>query len=418
MTERVASKSFRMDGDRAQALFGFNRRGEEVYVPLNHTGLSGINDSGKTEAAKALARRFAEAGVKLFIMDVKTIQKDYAGFGDAEVPVYIERSTAPETIQLLLEQTEDRSFDREFHRILRAYKSLREDERSVANILKVMERWVEDYRLWEERYAAKKAKWIERPFHPLDHKADNTIAYFLEKLVKQLALIKPSGTFALPGTVNVMDLTKLDRDYQQLPVESVLAYIEKHRTELAPGYLLVVTDEFTRFAPQAGKAAAKQRFIYAIKEFRAGRTYFMVIDQTLSGVQIQARKQIWNWIMGKQTDTAESERVMKEIPADLRNVPGTPVTPDQVKKLEKGWFVVWTAKGVDVAYAAPYWAPLEEARKVALGQTTPEELADRYQPDIHGVEEPVSAPAESDTFPRDFDERVKAVEAALDRMGV
>ncbi len=396
-----------------EVLFGYNAEGKEVYIPLNHTAISGLNNSGKTEAAKALAKRFAEAGVKIFVVDDKTIAPDYKGFGDAEIPVYIENVTAPETIQLLLEQTEDRSFDREFHRILRAYKSLPEKERSMANILHVMEGWVRDYLAWEEAFQKHEAKWGEKPFHPLDHKADNVVVYFLEKLVRQLELIRPVDTFSLTGRINVMDLTGLDRDYQQLPMQSVIGYIEKNRASLGAEWLAVVIDEFARFAPMQAKAAAKQKLIFAIKEFRAGKTWFIVMDQTLSGVDIRARKQIWNWLMGSQRDTAEIERVIKEVPEDLRRAPGTPVTPDMVKQLKIGWFVVWTEKGVDVAYAAPYWAPLEESRRVAMGEITAKELADRYQ--ARPVFPVKSAPAE---LPADFEERMKAVDEALKRMGV
>ncbi len=406
-------------GERPEALFGYNSRGEPVQVPLNHTGISGINNSGKTEAAKALAKRFAEAGVTELIMDVKTIQPDYSGFGDARVPVYIERATAPETIEDLLEQTEDRSFNREFHRILKAYKILPEEKRSMANMLKVMQGWIGDYEEWEQRYARKEAKWIERPLHPLDNKADNTIVYFLEKLVNQVDAIKPANTLALPGMINVMDLTALDRDYQQLPFESMLKYVEANRNSLAKTpYMAIMVDEFTRFAPQSAKAAAKQRMIYAIKEFRAGKTYFIVIDQTLSGVHINVRKQIWNWIMGRQNDTAESERVIKEVPADLRRVPGSPVTPDMVKQLKTGWFVVWTEKGVDVAFAAPCWAPLDESRKVAMGDMTPKQLADKYQgvETRYGDNRPPPKPEE--VLPSEFEDRVEALERRLEKLEV
>ncbi len=404
--------------ERPEVLLGFNKQGDPVNVILNHTGISGINNSGKTEVAKALAKRFADASVKMFILDDKTIEPDYRGFGDAEIPVFIERVTAPETIQLLLEQTEDRSFDREFHRILRAYKSLPEEKRNMANILRVMEGWVKEYLDWEDAFSKKEAKWGEKPFHPLDHKADNTVVYFLEKLVKQVAAINPVGTLSLPGRINVMDLTPLDRDYQQLPVQSLLGYVEKNRKTLDADWLAIMIDEFTRFAPMAGKAAAKQRMIYAIKEFRAGRTYFIVIDQTLSGVHIQARKQIWNWIMGSQRDTAESERVMKEVPDELRNVPGAPVSADMVKQLKQGWFVVWTEKGVDVAFAAPYWAPLSESRRVALGEMTAKQLADKYQGRaVLDEKAPVAlVPVHELPVPENFDERVKAVMATLDRI--
>jgi len=399
-------------------LFGYNARGEEVKVPLNHTGISGINNSGKTEAAKALARRFAEASVKMLILDDKTIQPDYRGFGDAEIPVYIERITAPETIQLLLEQTEDRDFSREFHRILKAFRLLPVKDRSMAAILGTMTRWANEYEQWEKDYASGDAKSGQRPVHPLDNKADTVVIYFLEKLVKQIEKIGPVDTFGLPGNINVMDLTGLDRFYQQLPVQSMLGYVEKHRPELGDNYLAIMIDEFTRFAPMAGKAAAKQKMIYAIKEFRAGKTYFIAMDQTLSGVHIQIRKQFWNWIMGHQRDTAESERVMKELPEELRNVPGAPITADMVKRLTTGWFVVWTEHGADVAFAAPWWAPLPESRRVAMGEMTAKELADKYQSHATVMSAHKVAEKMGHGLPDHFEERVKLLDEALNRMGV
>lgn len=412
--------------DRPEALFGYNRQGEEVYVPLHMIGLSGINESGKTEAAKTLAKRFAEKGVKILILDVKGIQPDYNGFGDAEIPIYISRATAPETLQRLLEQTAkgDQRFDREFDSILLAYQKCPENDRTPRRMQRILEDWVSEYEEWQEkRKAGKKAG--QYPRHPLDAKADRKVLYFLKQLNEQLDKIRPVDYLRLPGRINVMDLHGLDRDYQQLPIESLFAYLEKHVREVAPGLLLIIMDEAKRFIPQSAKAAAKQSVIQAAKEFRAGGAFLCIIDQTISGVHIEVRRQVWDWIMGRQGETVEAERVFKAVPDELQNVPGTPVRPSMVKQLGLGWFIVWTAKGVDVTYHAPYWAPLEESRKVALGQMTAKELANKYhKPQRHfqitvaGEEGPVRIATPTGLIPEDFDQRVADLESRLDRMEV
>lgn len=376
--------------DRPDVLFGYNKKGEPVYVPLQMAGISGINESGKTQVAMTLAKRFAEAGVKILILDVKGIQRDYENFGDAEIPIYISRGTAPETLQRLLEQTAegDQSFSREFDSILLAYQKCPDNDRTPLRMEKILQEWVDDYESWQEkRKAGQKAG--QYPRHPLDAKADRKVLYFLKQLNKELEKIKPVDYLELPGTINVMDLHGLSREYQQLPIESLFRYLEKNVREVAPGFLFIIMDEAKRFIPQSAKAAAKQSVINAAKEFRSGGAFLCMIDQTISGVHIETRRQVWDWIMGRQGETVESERVFKEIPEELQNVPGAPVSPSMVKRLDTGWFIVWTRKGVDVAFHAPYWAPPEEARRVALGELTPRGLWNKYHSRVSGDDEEV-----------------------------
>ncbi|MCD6572115.1 MAG: hypothetical protein J7K62_02465, partial [Thermoplasmata archaeon] len=183
--------------------------------------------------------------------------------------------------------------------------------------------------------------------------------HLLTKLVRELEKTPISDELELKDRINVMNLSEVSLELQQLAIHSTLKWIlEKERD------LIVVLDEAHRFVPQTGSNASKETVTTFIREGGAKGLWLWLVDQTITGIDKQVLKQCWVWILGKQREVNEAKRTVDQIPFK------TGLNEKSIMRLKVGEFVVCTEEAAKVTYVQPSWLGEEDARNVALGKVS------------------------------------------------
>lgn len=311
---------------------GFEKGSEKpVDVPLMHTVFCSITRAGKSETVKGLISRSEDT--RFLIFDVKR-PRDYAGMG-VEIPIYVQEKTDPLMLKRLLESQSHLALKFEFPELIKVCKH----EDTYQGILEGV----------NQGLRAKKHPIVENKLLVLQH--------LLNKLVKELEKTPIRDKLELKEPINVINLSQVSVELQQLAVYSSLKWVlERERN------LVVVLDEAHRFVPQHGSNASKEVVTTFIKEGAAKGLWTWLIDQTITGVDKQVLKQCWIWILGKQRELNEAKRTLNQIPFK------TPLTDKDIMRLAVGHFIVCTDQFAKITYVQPSWLPEDVAVKVARGQ--------------------------------------------------
>jgi hypothetical protein len=322
---------------RNRIRIGFEKGTDKpVDIGVHHTVFSGITRSGKSETVHACISR-AE-GLRFLILDVKR-PRDYAGIG-VEVPIYVEEKTDPLMLKRLLESQSHLRLKFEFPELIKVCKR-RDTYKSILNEINQN---------------------LEKKIHPIKESKLLVLQHLLDRLVRELEKTPIVDRLELKGDVNVMNLSEVSVELQQLAVYSTLKWIlEKERG------LVVVLDEAHRFVPQAGSNASKEMVTRYIKEGGAKGLWLWIVDQTITGVDKQVLKQCWIWVLGKQRELNEAKRTLDQIPFK------TGLKEKNIMRLGVGHFVVCTDQFAKVTYVQPSWLPEDVAVKVALGRASVED---------------------------------------------
>ena len=313
--------------------------GEAVAIEQNHTFVGGTTGTGKSEMLNALIKRSKS---KFLILDVKT-PRDYMGYG-ADIPLYLQQRMQPLTLKNLIESTERLSMKKELPELSRLCRRSKTWEDLLVKA--------------RERQADKKTR---------DYYKDvlETIILLFERLVDEFNRYTFAKKVVLKNKVNVMNLSHLSDQLQQMIVSSVLQYVQKHFKDVT-----VVVDEAHRFVPQAAPSAARHDVIRLIREGRANRLFMWLGDQTVTGIDKQLMKQMQIWCLGRQMELNEAERTLKQIPQ--RKSLG--LTIESIQTLGLGEFIVITPKWAKRTYIQPTWVTEATAKEVALGTIKVEHL--------------------------------------------
>jgi len=208
---------------------------------------------------------------------------------------------------------------------------------------------------------------LKSKVHPIVENKLLVLQHLLTKLVRELEKTPISDELELKNRINVMDLSEVSLELQQLAVHSTLKWIlEKERN------LIVVLDEAHRFIPQSGSNASKETVTTFIKEGGAKGLWLWLVDQTITGIDKQALKQCWIWILGKQRELNEAKRTVAQIPFK------TGLNEKSIMRLKVGEFIVCTEEGAKVTYVQPAWLSEEAARDVALGRVSVKDVVDVF----------------------------------------
>jgi len=316
---------------------GFEKgSGDPVEVRLMHTVIAGITRSGKSETTQALIQRSGET--RFLIFDVKD-PRDYKGVG-VDVPIYVQEKTDPLMLKRLLESQSHLSLKFEFPELIRVCKH----EDTWHGILDGINQSLEEGR------------------HPIVENKLLVLQHLLRKLVSELEETPISDRLELKSRVNVMDLSRVSRELQQLAVHSTLKWVLEHERDL-----VIVLDEAHRFVPEQGSNASKEIVTQVIREGGAKGLWMWIVDQTITGVDKQVLKQCWIWILGKQRELNEAKRTLQQIPFR------TGLTEKDIMRLAVGHFVVCTDDFAKIVYVWPSWLPEDVAVKVACGEVSVEE---------------------------------------------
>jgi len=311
-----------------------------VNISISHTVVAGITRSGKSETVKALISR---ADARFLIFDVKR-PRDYSGIG-TEIPIYVQEKTDPLMLKRLLESQSHLALKFEFPELIKVCKK----EDTFEGILQAVN------------------EGLKSKVHPIVENKLLVLQHLLSKLVDELNRTPISDKLELKSKINVMDLSEVSLELQQLAVHSTLkTLLEKEKN------IIVVLDEAHRFIPQSGSNASKETVTRYIKEGGAKGLWLYLVDQTITGIDKQVLKQCWIWILGKQREVNEAKRTVDQIPFK------TGLNEKSIMRLKVGEFVVCTEDGAKLTYVQPAWLSEEVARNVALGRVSVKDVADAF----------------------------------------
>lgn len=298
-----------------------------------HTVFAGITRIGKSETVKTAVNRSKDT--RFLILDVKR-PRDYPDIG-VEVPIFIEEKTEPLMLKRLLESQSHLALKFEFPELLKVFK--KSGTRTYPDILRIVN------------------EMLEGKMHPIRKDKLLVLQHLLTRLVAELDGTPIADRLQMKGRINVMDLSNVSQEMQQLAMHSVLKkLLMEHRN------IVVVADEFHRFAPQYGSNPSKDATLTYIKEGAAKDLYLWVVDQTITGVDKDVLKQCWVWVLGKQRELNEAKRTLDQIPFK------TGLNDKAVMRLKRGHFVVCTEDFAKLSYIWLSDVPRKMAETVSLGK--------------------------------------------------
>jgi predicted nuclease with TOPRIM domain len=195
----------------------------------------------------------------------------------------------------------------------------------------------------------------------------------LEKLIAYLDIIIPelekyefSDRLELTDGVNVMDLSGMRLETQQLVIASTIEYAFQHLSGV-----VVVIPEAWEMLPQHRMTPVKWVAEQFIRKGAAIGNYLWLDSQDIGGIDKTPLRQCDNWLMGRMKEAHEVERILKQLL-------GLKIGKEEIQRLPLGHFYAAIGDSVHKVYVLPAGVPEEVGRKVALGELSPEYVRDHF----------------------------------------
>lgn len=327
--------------------------GEPYFLPIHHTGITGMSDlSGKTTAAEARFRRAAAISKrKILVFLTKRGEKTFLDANRVQ-PYYKERADW-EYIRGLLEAA--------WHERLKFETPWLYDICRKPHHAKDLEEVFD--RLGEVINNPKQTLIKVKDF---DIKIFTSLYAYMEKIIPALkaARTKLTDHFELKPGMNVMDLTPWYQQeaFQMIIIRSCMDHILEKENDIDVGL-----PEAWKMLPQGRNTPVKLVFEKFIREGATNGNFLLIDAQDLGGVDKVPLRQVSLWIIGKMMQADEVQRLLEQIP-------GAKIKSEDIQTLELGHFYV--VNGIDntVAkiYVWPWGIPEDLARSVAKGNVRPE----------------------------------------------
>jgi len=318
-----------------------------IYISPGHLIVTGLTQrSGKTTTLEALVYR---SKTKAIVFITKPGETGIST-GQAIPPYFIEHSDW-QYVEALLEATmeEKMKWERSWIIILsKGTHSLKEVNENVMNELEKM----------EKRGKTENIKYdILTRLH----------AYF-EIVLPQIEKTNFSKSLKLKNGINIMDLQSLTDEVQALVIRSVLEHILKEEKEV-----ISIIPECWKFIPEKTNAPAKDAVIQLIRQGATRDNYVWFDSQDLAGTDKKPIKQVFNWILGLQTEKNEVMHTLDQMPISKSKRP----KPEEVMTLEIGHFFYCSPDKNAKVYVMPSWLDEDVAKKISLGEIKVEQVMDR-----------------------------------------
>lgn len=305
--------------------------GKPVSIPLNHMMVCGQTQaSGKTTALEALIGR---SGLQALTFVTK---RGEGSFKNARrIDPYFQEDTDWRFVRALLEASQQTKMKFESPWIVRATKGTR--------------------RLSEVQIQAKHLMATSRGMN-----ADMYMMLdaYLEILVPQIKKVEWAKNVDLRPGINVMDLTDLKPEMQQLVIKSTLDWVMAFAQET-----VVVIPEAWSFIPQGRGTPVKLSAERFIRQGGGLRNFLWLDSQDIAGVDKIILKSCQVWLLGVQREHNEVKRILANIPADIKQ----PKTKD-ITQLGLGEFFVCHGTTTAKTYVQPLWLSSKQAIGVAAGE--------------------------------------------------
>jgi len=337
---------------KSSVAFGFIRSsGRPVVLGVKHMVISGITQgSGKTTLVRALALR---SGARVVVFETKPFAKDWLPHGK-QVPVLMHGTLDEVTLKELLEAEGQFGMKAEFPILIRSCDGAKDMYEVMARI--------------RGRLYPPPPPPGEKP--PKTDRHEKNALLILETLLKrildQMQSIETSNKLEIKKGLNVIDISGLTEEAQQVAVKAVSDYLYERETNV-----IMVLDEAQKFVPENRRSAARHSVVRLIKEGGARKIWVWVASQALTAVSKEILKQTENYILGRQREFNECNRVLAQLPLPDQLKPSA----DTIQHLNLGyWLVAAGDAPVVEAYAWPTWCSAGTAKTAAmLGTTVPPE---------------------------------------------
>jgi len=324
----------------SKILLGFEvGSGKEVQMRLHHTVVTGMTQlSGKTTTLEAIISR---SGRRAIAFKTKRGEEGFNAYEEI-LPFFNERADW-QYVASLLEATlrEKLKFERPW--IMRATKGARTLREVMENI------------------AMLKA---ESSGGSLPENIYTALEEYLKIVVPQIERFQFSKTLELKDGINVMDLTEMSVELQSLVIRSTMEHVISELRDV-----IVIIPEAWEHLPQGRNTPVK---LYAETFIRKGASIgnFLFIDsQDIAGVDKTPLRQCNNWILGRQREAHEVERV-REILGRNR------FSAEDIRGLTLGHFYAVLGDDMKKVYVLPAGVPYKLGRTVATGEVPVEKIKD------------------------------------------
>lgn len=357
--------------------------GTPVSIPLHHLAVTGLTRlAGKTTAIEGLLSRLPP-GMKSLVF--RTKRGEVAFDGAHSVTPFYRQQTDWEYVESLLEAAMKEKLRLERSFIIRACKgaeSLRDVYEHISS----------------ERSQARRG---------FDESVWTNLQAYFEKILPELETNPFSETLDLTDGLNVMDLGHLPEEVQALVISACLDHIWQEGRDT-----IVVIPEAWAFLPQQRGNPVKWAAQHVIREGGAVGVYLYLDSQDITGIDKSVLKSVDIWLLGRQREKNEVQRVLEQIPT--KNKP----TADAVMTLPIGHFFVAAEDWIKEVYAQPSWSTDDEAAEHAksngVGTGTPAVSVEQPPPPAKTPNVPTQL-EEVATLRRQLNNERRQLEGALEK---
>lgn len=314
--------------------------GDDVEIPLNHLCITGqTQNSGKTTTLEALVKR---SGLKAIAFRTKRGEQAFGGA--REIDPYFSDAGDWQFVSSILEASrrEKLKFERSWIiKASRGARTLAEVHRNVQRELKT-------------------ARGISEGVYTV-------LDAYLDVVVPQIAGLTLASTVDLAPGLNVMDLTAHTIEMQALVMRSVLEWVH----EREEGVVTIIPEAW-EFIPQNRGSPVKLSIERLIRKGAGLGNYVWLDSQDLGGIHKDIVRSCPVMLFGVQREANEIKRNLANIPADMRKPPAA-----EIARLGIGEFYVCHGKQTVKTYIWPAWMTEANARAIAHGQLSIDEVATR-----------------------------------------
>jgi len=328
--------------------------GEPVFVPLHHLAIFGMTQlSGKTTTLEALISRSQLKAVAFIV------KRGESGFTEYNLvtPYYKPRSDWQYVEGLLNVALKEKVQYQPFMR----WAILQVTKKHPENLRQVLQRSEE----------------CEKEF-PRRKEVFEQLSAYLRIIVPELEEHTFSTELNLNDGINVMDLSDMQLEVQQIIIASTIEYALAHLD-----HVVVIVPEAWESLPQSKMTPIKWVAQQFIRKGAALGNYLWLDSQDIGGIDKTPLRQCDNWLMGRMKEAHEVERILKQLL-------GMKVPAEEIQTLPLGHFYAAIGNEVKKVYVLPVGVPEEVGRKVALGELSPEYVRSNFlKPKVMEVDETV-----------------------------
>jgi polyhydroxyalkanoate synthesis regulator phasin len=311
--------------------------GKEVNMSLHHTVITGMTQlSGKTTTLEAIISRANRRAIAF-----KT-KRGEGGFNNyREIAPFFEERADWQYVSTLLEAVmrEKMKFERPWiMKATQGTKSLREVLENVQ-----MLRSEATKQLPENVYTA--------------------LEEYLKIVVPQIEKFRFSKTLDLIDGINVMDLTEMTFELQSLVIQSTMEFVINHLHET-----ILIVPEAWEHIPQGRNTPVKLYAETFIRKGAAIGNYLFIDTQDIAGIDKMPLRQCNNWILGRQREGHEVERVREQIGRNK-------IDADEIRSLPIGHFIAILGDDIKKVYVLPAGVPKNIGKRIAMGEVPVTEAA-------------------------------------------